>query len=404
MGRPTKRMIITETIETSLNSLFRNKLRSLLTMLGIIIGVSSVIMLVSIGAGLKSYISEQFESLGSNLIFVVPGDINAGGGDPAAYRMVLTMKHVKELKRIGYPLAKVSPGIEAYTKGSYRDNEETIHIIATDIDGLDIMNFEVEKGTSFSPNNINKNSKVAIIGPNISEKLFESKNPVGKFFFLQNSKYKVIAEFKSKGGGGGLGQSMDDVVLIPYTTAMKQFNQDKLSGIYAQASNKDVIDEAKQAMEKTLSKSLEEDEFTVMGQEDMLDTINQILSVMTAALGGIAAISLLVGGIGIMNIMFVTVTERTKEIGLRKALGATPRNILTQFLIESVTVSFVGGTIGILVAMLGSFAINHFFTSEITPFAIILAFGFSTIIGVIFGVIPAWKAAKLDPITALKYE
>lgn len=185
---------------------------------------------------------------------------------------------------------------------------------------------------------------------------------------------------------------------------MQQFNQEKLTVIYAQASNTNEIENAKNKIEKELLKTYKEDEFYVSGQEELLGTINQILSVVTAGLGGIAAISLLVGGIGIMNIMFVTVTERTKEIGLRKALGAKPKDILTQFLIESVVLSVFGGTIGVLLAMGGSSLLNQFLSSEVTIGAILLAFSFSSFISIIFGVLRAYKASKLDPITALRYE
>lgn len=398
-------MIFTENLEIAWSSLWRNKLRLFLTMLGIIIGVASVILLISIGSGLQSYITEQFESLGSNLIFVTPGEIGHGGGPPGL-RQTLSMRDVKTLRRLRYPVQDVSAYIEIRTTVKYRNNEKNTQIGGIEANGNKLLNLEAEKGNYITNGDVAKNARIAFIGPQIAEELYGEENPVGKSILIQSSNYKVIGIFKSKGGGGGIGggTSFDETVFIPITTGQRQFNQDKLTMIYIKAANKDVIEDAKKKVEKELLKTLEEDDFSVLGQEDLLSTINQILSVLTAGLGGIAAISLLVGGIGIMNIMFVSVTERTREIGLRKALGARPKDIMIQFLVEAVTVSLIGGSIGILLAMTGSLILNRFLSSQVTPMAVLLAFGFSSVIGIIFGVAPAAKAAKLDPIDALRYE
>jgi len=397
-------MIFTESIEIAWASLWRNKLRLFLTMLGIIIGVSSVILLISIGSGLQKFVTEQFEALGSNLIFVMPGNMEGGGGPPGMLQ-TLSMRDVKALRRIGYPVKEVSAYIETRGTIKYRNNDTKSQIGGVDLPGVRMLTLEAEKGTTISTNDISSNARVTLIGPDVAEKLFGKDKAVGKKILIQSSTYRVIGVFKSKGGGGfGGGSSFDESVFIPITTAQKQFNQDKLTAIYAQAANKEVIEETKEKIEEELLKTHDEEDFSVLGQEDLLQTINQILSVLTAGLGGIAAISLLVGGIGIMNIMFVSVTERTKEIGLRKALGARPNDILVQFVVEAVTVSLVGGSIGIFIAIGGSMILNRFFTSEVTLLAVAVAFGFSSLIGIIFGVVPAWKAAKLDPITALRYE
>lgn len=392
-----------ETLEVAFQSLFRNKLRAFLTMLGIIIGVSSIILLISIGSGLKSYVAKQFEQLGSNTIFIASGDGKSEPPGTSLVKQVLTVKDVKRIKRIGYPVKSVSGFVAAFSKIKYRGIEETISINATDEEGIKMSNYQAELGRIISQEEVEKKARVAFVGPEFVTTFFGKANPIGKTILIESTKYKIVGVFKSKGGGIA-GQSPDKEIFIPITTAMQQFNQEKLTVIYAQASNTNEIENAKNKIEKELLKTYKEDEFYVSGQEELLGTINQILSVVTAGLGGIAAISLLVGGIGIMNIMFVTVTERTKEIGLRKALGAKPKDILTQFLIESVVLSVFGGTIGVLLAMGGSSLLNQFLSSEVTIGAILLAFSFSSFISIIFGVLRAYKASKLDPITALRYE
>jgi len=396
-------VIITENLEIAWISLLRNKLRLFLTMLGIIIGVASVILLISIGAGLKSYITDQFEALGSNLIYIIPGKMESGGA-AAMMRQTLSMRDVKALRRIGYPLKDVSAYVEVHTNAEHRTEKTRVQVGGTDIEAMRLMNIEPEVGRVLNAGDIAKNARVALIGPQVAESLFGDEYPLGKSIIISSAKYKVIGVFESKGGGSFGGASIDETVFVPLTTAQKQFNQEKLTAIWASAASKETIEEAKEKAEEVLSKTHDEDEFDVLGQEELLSTINQILGILTAGLGGIAAISLLVGGIGIMNIMFVSVTERTREIGLRKALGAQPKDILVQFVVEAVTVSLIGGAIGILLALGGSLIINQFFKSEVTLFAILLAFIFSSVIGIVFGVAPAAKAAKLDPIDALRYE
>ncbi|PIP53579.1 hypothetical protein COX08_00190 [Candidatus Beckwithbacteria bacterium CG23_combo_of_CG06-09_8_20_14_all_34_8] len=397
---------LSELFEVAFLSLLRNKLRAILTMLGIIIGVSSVILLISIGSGLQGFVTQQFESLGSNLIFVVPGQVGNGssGGPPVSNAYKLSFRDVQAVRRIGYPLRDVSAQIAVFGKMKYRDKDKRVSINAIDGIAMSMLNYKAAYGRLIDNPDVEKSSRVAAIGPNVAKDIFGTENPVGKSFLLESSMYKVIGVWESKGSGGGVGPSLDDEISIPITTAQKQFNITSPNSINIRVYSKDQIETAKNKIKDVLLKSHKEDEFSVLGQEDLLKTINQILGVISAGLSGIAAISLLVGGIGIMNIMFVTVTERTKEIGLRKALGARPKDILIQFLIEAVTLSLVGGSIGITLAMIVSAILNRFLSSTVTLSAILLAFGFSSVIGIIFGVVPSYRAAKMDPIKALRYE
>jgi len=291
-----------------------------------------------------------------------------------------------------------------FGKMKYRDKDKRVSINAIDGIAMSMLNYKAAYGRLIDNPDVEKSSRVAAIGPNVAKDIFGTENPVGKSFLLESSMYKVIGVWESKGSGGGVGPSLDDEISIPITTAQKQFNITSPNSINIRVYSKDQIETAKNKIKDVLLKSHKEDEFSVLGQEDLLKTINQILGVISAGLSGIAAISLLVGGIGIMNIMFVTVTERTKEIGLRKALGARPKDILIQFLIEAVTLSLVGGSIGITLAMIVSAILNRFLSSTVTLSAILLAFGFSSVIGIIFGVVPSYRAAKMDPIKALRYE
>jgi putative ABC transport system permease protein len=269
---------------------------------------------------------------------------------------------------------------------------------------FDITNFEAEYGRIITQNDVERSRRVIVLGHKPAKDLFgEGINPVGKSLPLNEVQFEIVGVLKSKGGGGALG-SADDFAAIPLTTAMRQFDQDRPFMIYVEVNGSENVSQAKIETERILSKRLKDDEFTVLEQTQLLETITQFLGVITAALGGIASISLLVGGIGIMNIMLVSVTERTREIGLRKAVGATPQAILTQFLIEAVILSLVGGSIGIVIGAAGSLIVARFINTSVTLWSVALAFGFSALVGIIFGVAPAIRASRLDPIEALRYE
>lgn len=399
-------MNITEYIRLALRALRTNKVRSLLTMLGIIIGVASVILLVSIGTGLQNYVTEQFASLGANTIYVMAGkvDMNQGPRGAMMSSSKFELSDVSDLKRGSENIKEVSPMVQGYGSFSYGGKSTSTEVWGVWENYFTIAKYEPLYGRNITQNDVERSRRVIVLGNKPSKDLFgEDANPVGKMLTLNETQFEIIGVLQSKGGGGGMG-SADDFTAIPLTTAMRQFDRYRPYMMFIEAIDSDHVLAAKQDTEKILSRRLKSDEYTVLEATQLLNTIQQFLGVITAALGGIAGISLLVGGIGIMNIMLVSVTERTREIGLRKAVGATPKDILFQFLIESVILSLFGGGIGIALGALGSYGINAFVTTTVTGWSVLLSFGFSAAIGIIFGVTPAIRAARLDPIEALRYE
>lgn len=400
---------VKEIVKLSINSLLRNKTRSLLTMLGIIIGVSAVILLVSIGQGLQNYITQQFESLGANVVAVLPGKLGGSGGEgfnPAAGPNLagskLTLKDVERLSRLGSPVESVGAGIEMPATVSYAGNSRY-----TTIGGLTpafqkMRNMKTSEGRMVTEADNSADRHVVDLGQSLIDKLFGGVNPIGKYITIGDQKFLVVG-ILDKIGTGGLVDA-NDFAIIPLTSAQKIFGIKGVQEIGVEARDKDSIPQVKSMVTKELLKRLKSDDFTVVDSSSLVQTINQILGVITLALGGIAAISLVVGGVGIMNIMLVSVTERTHEIGLRKAVGAKPKDILIQFIVEAVTLSVVGGGIGIAIGFLGSLALNQFIAAKVTWWSVGLAFGVSAAIGVVFGVAPAARASKLNPIEALKYE
>jgi putative ABC transport system permease protein len=396
-----------ETIRVALTAIIRNKIRSFLTVLGIVIGVSSVILLVGIGTGIKIYITGQLESLGTNLLFVMPGKfaLELGGTDPggALLSSKLRLSHVKDLQRKGGDLiTAVSAAAQGSSTLEYRGKTKFTQINGVDESFPDLFNNKVEKGSFFDKAAVSSSSRVIVLGSTVAEELFGEHNPLGKKVSVDETIYRVIGVLESKGAISGI--DYDDNVYVPVTTHMRQFDLERIHAIYAKAKDEDSVTAAISKIEAILKEDLDEDDFTVLNQKDLLSTLSQIFAFLTLALGGIAAISLLVGGIGIMNIMFVSVTERTREVGLRKALGATFRNILVQFLFEAVVLSLVGGLLGLALGAAGSLLLSRWLQTQITLWSVILAFGFSSAVGIIFGVAPALKAARLDPIQALRYE
>lgn len=395
----------------AIKAILVNKVRSLLTMLGVIIGVGSVVLLTSIGTGLQAYVEDQFAALGTDTIYVVPGTpFGEGGGFGGSTSMiestkpVLKKEYLKDILRDNRDVVK--DGILmaiAINKAKYGNNEKKISILGTTNNYETVYNTKAEKGEWFTKSNNEKKDQVTVLGPKVAEEFFGEVDPVGKNFKIGSKSYKVVGVLEEKGGGFG-GPSFDNYVYLPLETMYEDLDVQYIDNFTLEAKEGVEIKTAIKAVEKTLLKDLDKDEFTVVDQTKLLETIQGILGMFTIGLGGISAISLVVGGIGIMNIMLVSVTERTREIGLRKALGATPSTILTQFLIEAALLSLIGGIIGLIIAYLGSLAIQSFFPARVTMNAVLTAFGVSTVVGLFFGAAPAKKAASLSPIEALRYE
>ncbi len=395
-----------EYIRLAMRALRTNKIRSILTMLGIIIGVASVILLVSIGTGLQNFVTEQFTALGSNTLWVMPGEVDLSQG-PRSVAMATSkfeLSDVADLERGSRYIKQATPMVQGFGKFTYKGETVSTEVWGVWENYFAITNFEPEFGRIITQNDVERSRRVIVLGHKPAKDLFgEGVNPVGKILPLNEVQFEVVGVLRSKGGGGALG-SADDFTAIPLTTALRQFDRTRPYMIFVEVVDSDSVGLAKEEAERILLRRLKKDEFSVIEQTQLLSTITQFLGVITAGLGGIAAISLLVGGIGIMNIMLVSVTERTREIGLRKAVGATGRDILVQFLIEAVIVSLVGGIIGILLGTAGSLALRQFVQTQVTVWSVLLAFGFSALIGIIFGVAPAIRASRLDPIEALRYE
>lgn len=405
--------MLRESFIIAFQALISNKMRSILTMLGIIIGVGAVIAMVSIGMGVRDQVQSSISSLGSNMLIVTPGSSSSSGGIRSGAGSAITLKledanAVREnIKQIDY----VSPTVSRPYQIVAGNQNWNTSVQGVTPEYMAIRSLTVGSGAFISEQDMNSRNRVAVIGTTVAENLFGDVNPTGQKIRINNTPYRIIGVLESK-GQSSMGQDQDDVVIIPLTTA-----QERLLGItYVQSINIQVSSvEAMEQVEAEVTNLLrqrhkivggKEDDFTVRNLTSLMEMMTETASMMTLLLGSIAAISLLVGGIGIMNIMMVSVTERTREIGIRKALGATYANIMLQFLIESVVIGVIGGLIGIVLGCAASMMIAEFggFKTAITAAPIFLSFGFSVGIGLFFGIYPARKAALLDPIEALRYE
>lgn len=400
-------------IKIAVRALVRNKLRAILTMLGIIIGVASVIAMLAIGEGSKKNIQDQMSSMGTNLIMIMPNMQQRGGVSlGASSSMVLKMSDVEALRNEATALSEVSPQISANGQVIYGNQNTRTTVYGVSEEYLAIRKLKIESGRIFNSTEVRGMSKVCILGQTVVENLFgEGSDPVGLSIRIKNLPFEIIGLLKDK-GESGMGQDQDDLILAPYTTVQRRLAAiDYINGIYASAVTEDksalAIEEVTEILRRThkLKESVEDD-FRVMSQSELLETVGTITDILTYLLGAIAGISLLVGGIGIMNIMFVSVTERTREIGLRMSIGGRSQDILRQFLVESIIMSILGGALGVIFGYLIAKGAGSLMNSPtvVTTQSVVLAFAVCFAIGVFFGWYPARKAANLNPIDALRYE
>lgn len=403
----------TNLFKIAFRALANNKLRAFLTMLGIIIGVASVIAMLAIGQGSKRSIQKQISEMGSNMIMIHPGAEMRGGvrQDPSSMQ-TLKLENYETLRDECTYLSAISPNVSASGQLISGSNNYPSSVSGVSIGYLTIRQLTVEQGEMFTEEDIRTAAKVCVIGKTIVDNLFpDGQDPIGKIIRCNQVPLRVVGVLKSK-GYNSMGMDQDDVVLSPYTTVMKRLlAQTYLSGIFASALTEDMTEEAVDEITNILRrehklKEADDDDFTIRTQQELSSMLNTTTDLMTTLLACIAGISLVVGGIGIMNIMYVSVTERTREIGLRMSVGARGIDILSQFLIESILISITGGLIGVILGCGASFIIKSVahWPVFIQPWSVLLSFAVCTFTGVFFGWYPAKKAADLDPIEALRYE
>jgi putative ABC transport system permease protein len=399
-------------IKIAWKALLRNKTRAFLTMLGIIIGVASVIAMLAIGEGSKNSIKTQISSMGSNMIFVRPGaDMRGGVRQQGTDSQKLTLEDLENLREKSTLLSNISPQVNGSGQAIYGANNWPTSIYGVSPEYLSIRKLELVDGSVFTVKDVKRAAKVAVIGQTVVENLFPDTDPIGKTIRLDKMPLRIIGVLEEK-GENSFGQDQDDLIISPYTTVQKRVLAiNHLQSITASAKSEDVSDEAVEEMTQILRESHDladgdQDDFHVMSQQELLTAMSSTSDMMTILLVAIASISLLVGGIGIMNIMYVSVTERTREIGLRMAVGGRGADILLQFLIESILISFTGGMLGVGLGLGSTYIVSNYmmWPTLVTPDSIILSFAVCVVTGVFFGWYPARKAAKLDPIVALRFE
>jgi putative ABC transport system permease protein len=397
---------------SAFRALHRNKMRSFLTMLGIIIGVAAVIIMLAIGQGAQYSVEQQINALGTNVLIVFPGSQQTGGLRMGAGTVTtLTEEDAQAIQKECPAVALVSPGTRAGGQVIAGNMNWATGIEGTGPDYLEIRKWSVEYGEFYTDADVKAASKVCVLGKTVADNLFPDSSPIGQNIRIRNVPFKVAGVLAKK-GQNAMGQDQDDVILAPYTTVKRRLTwYPYLRQILVSATSPSNIAAAQSQIADLLRMRhkvapYDADDFTIRNQADLATAATATTQILTILLASIASVSLLVGGIGIMNIMLVSVTERTREIGIRMSVGARGRDILTQFLIEALVLSLLGGVVGIILGVTGSTAISSFakWPSIITAFSIILSFGFSIAIGIFFGFYPARKAALLNPIDALRYE
>jgi putative ABC transport system permease protein len=401
-------MLITETAKSAWRSLVSNRMRTVLTMLGMIIGTASVVAVLGIGEGARSSVESRIRSLGSNLLTVRPGSASGGGGVRSGSVKTLTMEDADALAKLD-DVAAVAPEMSGSGQVKFLEKNKNASVTGVTPAYFDIKSLVVVTGIAISDLDVQQRTRVAVLGAGVASDLYGRTSPLGTRLQINGIAFRVVGVLEEKGSGMG---STDDAVLVPISTHESVlFGQDHLSTVSLQVSKEDKTDAVMARLEQTLRlrhrlREDQENDFDIRSQAEMLTTMSQITGTFTALLGSVAAVSLVVGGIGIMNIMLVSVRERTREIGVRMAVGARRRDVLRQFLVEAFVVSLAGGILGVglgygaaaLLATLGQW------TTVVPSYAVILALGVSVAIGLVFGVGPARRASKLDPVEALRFE
>lgn len=405
-------MDITATLRVALRALARNKMRTALTMLGIIIGVGAVICTVAIGEGASRQVQEALSNLGDNLVFIMAGSVNQGGvhlGTQAT--KTLTVGDARAIRQQIPEVSRVSPGAGSSAQVVYGNQNWFTQVRGVSPEYLDIRRWPVQRGSAFSERDVESAAEVCLIGTTVVENLFGDEDPVGKTIRVKSLPFRVIGVLSSK-GQSPFGNDQDDCLIMPYTTVQKKIaGIDWLDFISCSAASQEAIFPAQRQISSLLRdrhhlRPDEDDDFQVRSPTDLAQTQEQSGRIMTILLASIASVSLLVGGIGIMNIMLVSVTERTREIGLRMAVGATEQDVQLQFLSEALALSLIGGTVGVLAGVFGAIGVSGMlqWPTRIPAESIVVAVLFSAGVGIFFGYYPARKAAHLDPIEALRYE
>ena len=406
-------MNTTNLLKIALRALANNKLRGFLTMLGIIIGVASVITMLAIGQGSKRSIQAQISEMGSNMIMILPGaDMRGGVRQDASAMETLKLQDYEDIVNETRYVSATSPSVNSSGQAIYGANNAPTTVYGISPDYMEIRRYEVEDGDMFSDQDVQTAAKVCVIGKTVVDNLFPGgENPVGKVIRFQKLPFRVVGVLKSK-GYNSMGMDQDDLILAPYTTIQKKILAiTHLQGITCSALKEEYTDQAIDEISEILRRNhrlreTDDDDFTIRSMQELSTMLTSTTDIMTTLLAAVAGISLLVGGIGIMNIMYVSVTERTREIGLRMSIGAKGMDILAQFLIESILISVTGGLIGVLFGVGAALIVNvvAHFPIYIQPWSVLLSFVVCTVTGVFFGWYPAKKAAQLDPIEAIRYE
>jgi len=404
-------MNIIDLLQETYTALSANKTRSLLTMLGIVIGIGSVIAMISLGQGASGSITSSIEGLGSNLLTVIPGALEPGRGQVSSGRgsaETLKKEDAEVIRKIS-GVSSISPELNRRFQIIASGSNTNSTIVGVTNDYIRVHNTVLAKGSVITDASVRSLARVVVLGPNVASDLFGETDPIGKSIRINSVNFKVIGTLEAKGGSGFA--SPDDTVFVPLSTMQKVLaGVDYLSSIAVSVENEEIMSQVQEEITVALLKKHRVDagnpDFSIISQKEILGTLDQITGVLTIFLASVAGISLLVGGIGIMNMMLTTVTERTREIGLRKAIGATKRDISLQFLAESILLTFVGGVIGVVLGWFISFAVSNFagIDASVSPGSVALAFGVSAGIGIVFGYYPAHRAASLNPIEALRYE